>query len=184
MGWKVGERDTLYEKVIRRFKNNPVTCALLLLGTIAIAIAAATDAGEQIVNLIRGITKPAKIDVTGAWRTKMLEDAWFSNKHYELLFEFQTEGDRLFGVINERYARGDPEKKAILGGKIQGKHLSFYTLESVWTSKMVEPYKPRVPELVSYKHFYEGTVLDDRIEFLKYCDRAGYQPWNFEAIRE
>jgi len=169
------KRETLYEGAIRRIRNNMGIFPLVVLVLICIGIAQITDAVDQT---------PAKIDVTGKWKTKVLTDPWFADTSYVLLFEFKARDGRLIGVVSESEPGRRPKRKAILDGRIQGEFISFYTAESLWTVKSMVPNKPNVRELVTYKHFYDGAVLGDRIEFMKYSDRPDLEPWEFEAIRE
>ena len=168
------ERETFSEGTFGRIKSHPRIFASLILVSISIAVAAITNAGEKVTE---------KPDVTGKWKTTLLTDPWTVDKRYELLFELKTRDARLIGVVSERES-GRLTRKAILDGKIQGKFISFYTAETLWTRKKIDPSKPAVQEQVIYKHFYEGTVLNDRIQFMKYSDYPGFEPWEFEALRE
>ena len=50
----VNERESLFERIISRAKNNRVAACFLVLGTVVIALATFTDAARRILDLISG----------------------------------------------------------------------------------------------------------------------------------
>ena len=53
------QQITQFDKIISRFKNNPLTSIVIVLGTIVIALAAFTDAAKNILSLLEGKSQEA-----------------------------------------------------------------------------------------------------------------------------
>ncbi len=171
----MNQQRTRFDRLISRIKNNPLLAFLVVLGTIVIALSTFTNATKNLLSLI---TKPAIVDVTGTWATQELTNPFAENDKFRLYFDFEVKGDILLGAIRMVSTTNQYHydvRKGILGGKIKGNLISFYTIEQSLSGT----------ETVTYKDFYYGSALKNEIEFTQQSDRPwGFPPQKFIAKRE
>jgi hypothetical protein len=169
---------TRFDRIIRKIKDNRILAYILVLGTLVIVLSQFTDATSKLINFFSG--KPATIKFAGIWRTEMLKNPWFVNKHYKYIFEFKTRGDTLDGVMKIEYPNGYQETKSIWDVKIKDDFIFLYTQEMIFTFRGF----PTVRERVDYKVFFKGTLTGNIINLVVTPDRPDFEPWEFAAVRE
>lgn len=169
----MNQQRTRSNRIISRIKNNPLVAAIIVVGTVVIALSSFTDAVKNLLSLIPKENVP---DVTGKWATQILTNPFDKKDTFRLFFEFEVKGDTLLGTLRQtstehRYSVED----GILDGKIRGNGISFHKQESSGLGD----------QKVQYKDFYYGTVSKDEIHFTVQSDRPwGFPPQRFIAKRE
>lgn len=164
---------TRLESFNSRVKNNPVVSVLIVFGTIVIALSTFTNAAKNILGVF---SQPTSIHFDNQWTTQELASPFNEKDKFKLYFDLETKGGQLFGVIRKSSTAGWYDfKQGIMGGKIKGSTISFYTTERSLFGK----------ETVTYKNLYHGSVSKDEIQFVLQSDRPwGYPPQNFTAKPE
>jgi hypothetical protein len=152
LNWTMANRQiTAFDKVLSRIKNNPVVAALLVVGTIVIAVSAFTDATQKLLGLIYTEKIP---NIEGKWRTKVLTNPYDDTERYTLLFQFAQQGDTLMGTVTETDVGGrEGFAKNIRDGKIKGNVVSFYTPGEVTSDQGTR----------HYNETYSGTIRKNQI---------------------
>ncbi len=160
---------TRFDKIFVKIKNNPALAVIIALGVIVIALSTFTNAARNLLSLI----SKEKANVTGVWKTQVLTNQFQENQKWTLSFEFDAKGTTLLGTITQTTLWNNRSyKKGILGGKIEGNNISFYTQQTSWwgSEKMV------------HKDLFYGTVSNGEIEFIQNSDRqGGFVPQKFIA---
>ena len=161
--------QTRFDKIFIKIKNNPVLAVIIALGVIIMALSAFTNAARNLLSLISN----EKANVAGTWKTPELTNQFHKKQKLTFTFEFDARDTTLLGTVTMTPLWSDRSyKKGILGGKIEGNNISFYTQETAWmgTEKYV------------YKNLFYGTVSDGEIEFIQNSDRqGGFIPQKFIA---
>ena len=162
---------TRFDKIFVTIKNNPALAVIIALGTIVIALSTFTNAARNLLSLISN----EKANVAGTWKTPELTNQFHKKQKLTFTFEFDAKDTTLLGTVTMTPLWSDRSyKKGILGGKIEGNNISFYTRQTSWwgTEKMV------------YKDLFYGTVSNGQIEFIQNSDRqGGFVPQKFIAIK-
>ena len=139
---------------------------LIVLGTIAIALSAFTDAAKNLLGLVISETRPA---INGEWQAEVTYD-WENAKYIET-FTFKGEGGEVYGTASFLGVR-----RGILEGKIEKDILEFITK----TQEVLGSGEPRVAI-----HHYRGSPLGNEINFSMQTE-GGYSehiPVEFMAKR-
>ena len=162
----MNETRTRVDRLISQIKNNRILAFLIVLGVIAIALSAFTDAARNLLGLVIRDTRPA---INGEWKAEVTYD-WNNAKYIES-FTFKGEGQEVYGTASFlRMPRG------ILEGKIEKDKLEFITK----TQEVLGSSEPRVST-----HHYRGVLSGDEINFSMQTD-GGYSehiPIEFIAKR-
>lgn len=56
-----------FDRIIARIKNNRFLAAVIVLGTVIIALAAFTDAAKDLFSVIMKEKEPVPVDISGEW---------------------------------------------------------------------------------------------------------------------
>lgn len=142
----MNETRTQVDRLISKIKNNPILAFLIVLGSIAIALSAFTDAARNLLGLVIEEKRPA---INGEWKAEVTYD-WKNAKYIEI-FTFKGEGEEVYGTASFLRLR-----RGILEGKIKKDTLEFITK----TQEVLGPGEPRVAI-----HHYRGRLLGDEINF-------------------
>lgn len=159
---------TLIDRFNARIKNNPVVAALIILGTIVIALSTFTNAAK---NLLALLTPDARPHINGEWKAEVTYD-WRNASHPET-FRFSGDGEEVYGTAS---FLGDPRR--ITEGKAKKGNLQFITKTQVLLGADWKQAREEV-------HHYQGTVLRDEIKFVMQTEGgfAEHTPIAFTATR-
>ena len=169
----MNEQRMRFDKFISRIKNNPIVAFLIVFGTVVITLSTFTDAAKNLFSLIN---KPEVIDVTGKWVSQELSNPFSKSDKFKFHFDLEVKGNTVLGSIRQVSTRNRYDvRNGILDGRINNNIFSFYILERSLLGN----------ETVSYKNFYNGSVLKGEIQFTLHSDRPwGFPPQKFIAKRE
>lgn len=158
---------------LARIKRHPVMIAVSVVITIvAVVVSFAGDVRE----LTGFFDRPPDVALDGRWVSDELANPFDPSHRFRFILDLQRQGTHVVGQLIERRADGrDYEGQGILDGTLDGRRLSFHTLEQSLVGA----------ETVSYRDIYSGTVDDDGIRFTMQSDRPwGFPPQSFLARRE
>ncbi len=162
----MNEPKTRIDRLNQRVRNNPVVAALIILGTLIIALSTFTDAAKNLLDLIITDTRP---DINGSWEAEVTYD--WQNARYVETFSFRGDGDELYGTASFLGT-----KKGVLEGVVNKDKLQFITK----TQEILESEEPKVSV-----HRYQGKYSGDQIKFVMQTE-GGYSehvPVDFTANR-
>ena len=113
----MNEPKSRVERFNQRIRNNPVFAALIVIGTLIIALSAFTDAAKNLLDLITLDVRP---DINGNWEAEVNYD--WNNASYVEKFNFRGDGEELYGTASFLGS-----KKSILDGVVKKDKLLFNT---------------------------------------------------------
>ncbi len=162
----MSESKSRFDALMARIKNHRLLSAMLVLGTIVIALASFTNAAKSLLGLIPG----SRPDVNGQWSAPVTYD-WISDATRQELFKFTGSGEELLGSATY----GDVPR-GILEGKVVSKRLSFITKTTVYSSG-----EPR-----QALHRYNGVLDGQQIRFVLQTENTfiDHAPIEFIARRD
>ncbi len=178
------QQKTIYDRLLDRIKNNPIAVILLIAGTIIISIATVTDSVNKISQFF-DIGKSSTIpNINGKWTTDIIQyDVLGNNMDFKYILELSQVGDNISGKLSKQYLawKGD-DSWAILGGELKSNLISFYIKDRYYRAHS-NSIKGLWQERAEYKIKYNGTISEDKIDFVSQDDR-GYMPERYTFIRE
>ena len=161
------ESKTLLEKLNLKIKNNPVIAALIIFGTIVIALSTFTDAAKSLLGFINIESRP---DINGEWVAEITYD--WQNAKYNEKFNFKGEGTEVYGTVS--LFRSD---RGISEGQVSKNEIQF-----VMKAQEILGSDDEIRD-VFYR--YKGKIEGDEIKFVLLID-GGYSshvPIEFTATR-
>ncbi len=165
----MNKQTTRVDRLLQGMKDNPVTAALIVLGTVVIALASFSGAVKDIFSLV---PEQGPSDIGGQWVAQVTYD-WQYNREparYQETFEFDVEGNEVFGT-----ATFLGRKRAIHDGSLKKDLVTF-------TTKSREYVSGQEREVL---HRFRGRSLGDEIRFSLLIE-GGYSdhlPIKFTARR-
>ncbi len=166
----MSREGTRFDRILERIKNNRILAAVLLLGTIVIALSTFTDAVQNLSNLWSGCEHHPATDISGRWRTEETDEK-------PTYFDFKVVGNQVYGTvwIPPTFAMQDGES-GIIGGRVAGKTVTFTTKHRY--VKQQPRYDPVTRQLspeewAEFTASYIGKILGDEIRFLRQTE-SGY----------
>jgi hypothetical protein len=140
---------TLIDRFNARIKNNPIVAALIILGTIVIALSTFTNAAKSLLALFMPDARP---HINGEWKAEVTYD--WRNASYPEIFTFSGDGEDVQGTASYL---GHPRR--ITEGKARVSNLQFVTTTEVLLGADRKTARVEV-------HHYQGTVSRDEIKFV------------------
>lgn len=148
----------LSDRLVARFKNNPVVAVLLALAFVVTTLATSIEAVRKLRALFATEAKPAVAvapTFPGRWRSASLKDAR-NALEYHYLFDLKADGPRVYGTGRRLFAVCATRPKA---GPCEG-------------------HGREVPLL-------DGTHGDGRLAFAAdWGELPGAGPWTWSRVRE
>lgn len=159
--------DNKLDKFNQWVRSNKFTAALIVVGTIVIALSTFTNAARNLIELLA----PGKrVEVNGVWEAEINYD--WARATYTETFSFEGEAERLFG-----FATFLTRKRVIDSGEVNGNRIQFITKGREVTSSWDEG---AARETV---HHYSATFENGELHFVLQIE-GGYsvhQPIEFLA---
>lgn len=181
----MNQKQTQYDKLIERIKNNPVTVTLLIVGTIVIGIGSFIGAINKIAHLRIKTDKveELQININGKWVSEIKPHYYVGIKnYYRYILEMTQIGDSFTGIILKKFDDiPRVEEKSILGGTITGNVIKFYTKGEYY--KTTSGTTGIGFKKAEYTVKYNGQMVGDEILFVGQDDR-GYSPVHFTLSKE
>jgi len=159
--------ESRYDRFTRWWKNNPVTTAMVIIGTLLIAVSTFTNSMQNLWNLFR---TEVRAPVNGEWTAEVTYD--WPGADYSETFVFEGSDDKLFGTAT--YLK---RKRTIENGTIEGDRIQFTT-----RTKEISGDWNNAREVT---HRYTGVVENGQIRFTLQSDGgfSVHSPVEFIAQR-
>lgn len=125
----------------------------------------ATDAKGPVTSNARQTTEDTDkkqqevpVDISGTWKTQVLQSPYADNVFYSLVFQFEMVGDRLFGTVRsiDRQS-GRASQLGIQQGRVEGNVVQFNTQSSYTLGQ----------DLIPFQSEYYGIIQQGLIKFIR-----------------
>ncbi len=161
------ESKTLLEKLNLKIKNNPIIAALVIFGTIVIALSTFTNAAKSLLDFLKVENRP---DINGEWIAEITYD-WHNAKSSEK-FSFKGEGTEVYGTVS-------------LFGSNRGIKEGQVTKDEIHFVMKAREILGSDDEIRDVFYRYKGKINGDEIKFVLLIDGGftSHVPIEFTATR-